>query len=137
MAFKKVAFPVTVAASGQGYDDATLPIPASSARPARVDGFELDLSAAFGPVQSVTLLEVDSAGDFVRQVFFADAATLSAFPDVVFPREDVVDENGASIAGAVERLLLRSKYLRCIVDGTPADVVTVTLYYESAGDYRF
>lgn len=155
MTLRKAVFAVTVGAGGVGSDDAHL---RSSVRDrgARIERVAIDRSAALlGPTlgPTVTISELDNVADedwndstedyaLGRQLVFipASAKNSDGVIDSFAPRASVVTNVGASPTTDVldARPFIETSDLRCdVAGGTEGDEYTVTVYYQTAGDYRF
>jgi hypothetical protein len=160
MALKTVAFTVTCNSEGYGISDKTLPIP-NGRYGARVLALEIGRSACFMGSVSVTLNErdyssTDDTYTLGRQLAHVGPTALRQYGndgDIFQVRADALTNVGTTPTGETTEgyPIIKSKYLRCEVnDGgatpdvtkiaqrvTTPDVVTVTVYYESTGDFRF
>lgn len=145
MALRRSVFTVTCGSDGNGYDDNSLSgVPVNSSRPAMLHAVTIDVRAAvLKPLPSVTVTALndvssaawnDTAEDYELsdQIYFVD--TLLDY--TTYPSKDEVYEY--QLDSATGRALINEKHVRCeVTNGGASDVYTVTLYYETAGDYRF
>ena len=140
MAIKRTTFTCTTSALGVAEDDARLSgTITTGARHSFLEAVRVNDSAATLPALAVRIyqLEDDDNGDEQEGTLLFSA--LNPVSDgVYYPRVAGHDEFGVALSGATGRILLRSTSVRVSVEGgATGDVYTVTVYHETAGDYRF
>ncbi len=154
MTLRKGVFTITCADDGNGYDDVHLPTSTGSRR-AQALKVEVDRSAAVGdPNFTISeLVEVADPDDtdtsydeqqLGKQVVFiergatpSEQGELVDFYDTRVPVQSVFGVRPSTDV-PVAPVIFAQNDLRCeVFGGVDGDVFTVTLYYESAGDYRF
>lgn len=139
MALRTVTFEVTPTTSQGGSrvfgsDDANLPVN-TLARPARLVGVQVDASEAVGS-PTITIRElpvVDADEDSQDRV---PGRALYSKQNVASP--PFVDDDVSGSDETSDQVWIQTKYLRCEVDNAlSGDVLSVKVFYESAGDQRF
>lgn len=166
MSTQRAIFTVTADTNGMGSADVTMKLPTELTRHAYLSDVAIDVRSAVSKAPMVTIsslddvssVTLDSTGtadptgtDYAlgEQLFTVDLSDSGATP--IYPsRTDVYDfaprrPSQVSPGGAVTtsgdaeaRAIIRTKKVRCEVDKVSSgDVVIVSVYYETAGDYRF
>jgi hypothetical protein len=163
MSLQRAIFAVTCDSNGQGSADVTLKLPSTLTRHAQLVMVTVDVSAAAGKTPMVAVSQLDDVSSVTydstgtahvagtdyalgAQLFYVEMANDPVIPypkAEVYefdPRHAVINADGSSptYATITGFELIRTKKLRCEVYGAnSADVVTVNVYYETAGDWRF
>lgn len=150
MALHQADFSITTDAFGYGEDDLRLR-PVSSSRAFRLVGITFETDDGAGN-PSLTLRELDedsSSGTTVytdgAQLFFTTTPYGSPSdhqnqtPTIIQPRTEAYEEVGDWISAAdAADIISSSRYIRVEVnDGGSSKTYTGTVFYETAGDYRF
>jgi len=163
MTLRKAVFEVACDTNGMGYDDIRLR-PSISTRKARVEMVTLDRryeEASTGTERigfgrpTITLIQLDdvsgedwndSAEDYAlgKQLVFIDTkvtqSTAHTHGDEWAPRHAITTTEGVTPTYDVliGQELIDTNDVRCEINGANSgDYFRVTLYYETAGDYRF
>ena len=153
MTLRKAAFSITCDTNGMGVDDVRLPIN-TFGRHAQLYRVVVDRAACFGS-PSVCISELDDVEDAAwndtaetlalgRQLAFIDRGLSATEGDGLIDSYDV-RVNAVTLFGETPSVnapdalvLIKTNDIRCEVNGANSgDVLAVTLYYETAGDYRF
>jgi hypothetical protein len=159
MSLQRAIFSVTCDVNGEGSADVTLKLPSDLTRHSLLTAVTVDVSAAVKAGVMVTLSQLDVAtvatGDTTAetvslgdQLFFVD---LNDAVGNIYPSRASVYEfeprrssqvspigTAPTSGDAAGQTIIRTKKARCEVHKAGAlDVVTVNMYYETAGDYRF
>lgn len=151
MALHTADFSITTDAFGYGEDDLRLR-PVASNRPFRFIGvtFETDDGAANPSLTVRELIEdEDEDGNAIRldgdPLFFTHApygspsANDSRTPAILQPRTEVYEEEGTFVSAAdAGEILSVKRYIQVeVTDGGASKTYTGTVFYETAGDFRF
>lgn len=143
MATHRAAISVTVGAGGWGSADASLKLPSSLARHAQLLAVAVnsDSAVAGSPHITLTELDVDSDGAATEgQILYYTEAPRDV-PVTVVSQERVVDQDDVVLSSSLTAgglQFIRTKSIRCDIDNAVSgDVFVVSVYYETAGDYRF
>lgn len=155
MTLRKADFSVTLGAGGLGYDDVHLrsSVRDRGARVERVVFDRTDGNDGDPHMVNLTVSELDDVSDETwndsaetyalgRQLVFIPrgAANTDSRLDEFVPRVSVVTAVGASPTTDVmdARPFIETADIRVeVTGGVEGDVYTGTVYYETAGDYRF
>jgi hypothetical protein len=111
-----------------------------SSRGARVYGVYVDDTDQMGGGASFTVEEQDSEGNPVQPIFQVLPTNISKgfYPVGSVTTYDSNGDSYTSTTAALAPLVLTTGYLGAtLADAAAEDILILTVYYETAGDYRF